>query len=114
MSGGVAYILDETGDFPARCNMQMVNLEKIEDPAEVEEVRQMIDRHAKYTRSQKALNVLARWEQVLPKFVKVMPKDYKRVLEFIRKAKESGLDGDQAIMAAFEANATNVARVGGS
>jgi glutamate synthase (ferredoxin) len=113
MSGGVAYILDETGEFPARCNMQMVSLEKIEDPAEAEKVRQMIDRHAKYTGSKKASNVLAKWEQVLPKFVKVMPKDYKRVLEFIRKAKDSGLDGEQAIMSAFEANAKDAARVGG-
>ncbi len=113
MSGGVAYILDETGEFPSRCNMQMVNLEKLEDSAEAEEVRQMIDRHAKYTRSQKAFKVLAMWEKMLPKFVKVMPKDYKRVLEFIRKAKEAGLDGEQAIMAAFEANAADVARVGG-
>jgi glutamate synthase (ferredoxin) len=114
MSGGVAYVLDETGDFPVRCNLQMVQLEKLDDAEEAEEIRQMIHRHAQYTRSQRAFKILALWEQMLPKFVKVMPKDYKRVLQSIRRAKEAGLDGEQAIMAAFEANATNVARVGGS
>jgi glutamate synthase (ferredoxin) len=114
MSGGVAYVLDETGEFPGRCNMQMVSLEKVEEAEEAEEIRRMIDRHAKYTRSQRAFKILALWERMLPKFVKVMPKDYKRVLQSLRKAKESGLDGEQAIMAAFEANAKDVARVGGS
>jgi glutamate synthase (ferredoxin) len=113
MSGGVAYVLDEAGDFPVRCNLQMVQLEKMEDPEEAEEIRQMIHRHAQYTRSQRAFKILALWEQMLPKFVKVMPKDYKRVLQSLRKAKESGLDGEQAIMAAFEANAKDAARVGG-
>ncbi len=115
MSGGVAYVLDETGEFPVRCNQQMVQLEKLDTAEEAEEVRQMIHRHAEYTRSQRAFKVLALWEQMLPKFVKVMPKDYKRVLQALRrKTAESGLDGDQAIMAAFEANARDVARVGGS
>src|SRR5207247_419391 len=79
MSGGVAYILDEAGDFATRCNMQMVALEKM-DAAEADAVHALIKRHADYTRSQKAFKVLALWEEMLPKFVKVMPKDYKRVL----------------------------------
>jgi glutamate synthase (ferredoxin) len=114
MSGGVAYVLDESGDFPVRCNLQMVQLEKLDEPGEIEEIRQMIHRHSQYTRSQRAFKILALWEQMLPKFVKVMPKDYKRALQSLRKAKEAGLDGDQAVMAAFEANARDVARVGGS
>jgi glutamate synthase (ferredoxin) len=113
MSGGVAYVLDETGDFPGRCNLQMVLLEKLDGADEAEEIRQMIQRHAQYTKSQRAFKVLALWEQMLPKFVKVMPKDYKRVLQSLRQAKEAGLDGEQAIMAAFEANAKDLARVGG-
>jgi glutamate synthase (ferredoxin) len=110
----VAYVLDETGDFPVRCNLQMVQLEKLEEAEEAEEIRRMIHRHAQYTRSQRAFKVLALWEQMLPKFVKVMPKDYKRALQSLRRAKEAGLDGEQAIMAAFEANSKDVARVGGS
>ena len=112
MSGGIAYILDEAGDFATRCNQQMVALEKM-DEAEAEEVRQLIKRHADYTKSQKAFKVLALWEEMLPKFVKVMPKDYKRVLQALAKAQADGLSGDDALNAAFEANARDVARIGG-
>jgi glutamate synthase (ferredoxin) len=112
MSGGTAYILDEAGDFATRCNMQMVALEKMEaDEAEI--IRQMIKRHADYTKSQKAFKVLALWEEMAPKFVKVMPKDYKRVLQALKKAEDDGLSGDDALNAAFEANARDVARIGG-
>ncbi|HTL18559.1 MAG TPA: glutamate synthase large subunit, partial [Patescibacteria group bacterium] len=113
MSGGVAYVLDETGDFPRRCNQQMVSLEKIQDPDEIEEVWKMIQRHQTYTHSSRAAALLANWGQIVPKFVKVMPKDYKRVLQSLKQIEQSGLSGEQAIMAAFEANARDVARVGG-
>ena len=112
MSGGVAYILDEAGDFATRCNQQMVGLEKA-DAEEVEELRLMIKRHADYTKSKKAFKVLALWEEMAPKFVKVMPKDYKRVLQALKKAEQDGLTGDEAMNAAFEANARDVARIGG-
>ena len=114
MSGGTAYVLDETGDFHRRCNQQMIGLEKLNDETEIEEIRQMIQRHAQYTQSQRAWKVLALWEEMVPKFVKVMPKDYKRMLQAIRRVQESGLSGEEAIMAAFEENARDVARVGGS
>jgi glutamate synthase (ferredoxin) len=113
MSGGVAYILDEAGDFAKRCNMQMVGLGKIDEEHEIEEVRAMIQRHAEYTRSQRAQRILDSWDQMLPKFVRVMPKDYQRMVQAIRRATESGLSGEQAVMAAFEENAHDAARVGG-
>ncbi len=113
MSGGIAYILDEQGDFATRCNPQMVGLEQVEDLEEIEDLRQMIQRHADYTGSQKALKVLDNWDAMLPKFVRVMPKDYKRVLQAIKEAIASGLSGDEALTAAFEANARDVARIGG-
>ena len=81
MSGGVAFVLDEKGDFPSRCNLQMVQLERLEKPAEIEEVRELIRRHGELTKSHRAYKVLALWEQMVPKFVKVMPRDYKRVLK---------------------------------
>ncbi len=112
MSGGVAYILDEKGDFALRCNPQMVALEKLESD-EAEELRQLVKKHADYTKSQKAFKVLALWDEMVPKFVKVMPKDYKRVLQAISKAEADGLSGDDALNAAFEANAKDVARIGG-
>jgi glutamate synthase (ferredoxin) len=114
MSGGIAYILDEAGDFATRCNTQMSDLEALTDPEEIDTVYQMIQKHAQYTQSQKAAQVLAQWQAMLPKFVKVMPRDYKRVLQCLKDALASGLSGDEALAAAFEANARDVARIGGS
>ena len=114
MSGGVAYVLDEKGDFATRCNQQMVGLEPLAEPSEIEEVRQMIQRHAEYTGSQRAWKVLALWEEMVPKFVKVMPKDYKRMLQAINRANAAGLSGEEAIMAAFDETARDISRVGGS
>jgi glutamate synthase (ferredoxin) len=113
MSGGVAYVLDESGDFPRRCNQQMVDLERLEDPDEREAVWKLIQRHQAYTKSDRAARVLAHWAEMAPKFVKVMPRDYKRVLQALKRVQSAGLTGDQAIMAAFEENARDVARIGG-
>jgi glutamate synthase (ferredoxin) len=113
MSGGVAYVLDESADFATRCNPQMVALEALTGE-EIEDLRKLIQRHATYTGSQKAARVLANWSEMSAKFVKVMPKDYKRMLECIKQAIDSGLTGDDALSAAFEANARDVARIGGS
>jgi glutamate synthase (ferredoxin) len=113
MSGGVAYVLDEAGDFAARVNRQMVGLEKLADADEIEEVWKLVQRHQACTRSEGAARVLADWKVIVPQFVKVIPKDYQRVLESMKKVKEQGLSGDEAIMAAFEANVRDVARVGG-
>src|SRR4030095_8836137 len=89
MSGGIAYVLDESGDFDTRRNQQMVALERVEDKSEIEEVRQMIQRHAEHTHSQRAWSILSSWEAIVPKFVKVMPKDYKRMLQALKRAKEA-------------------------
>ena len=115
MSGGVAYILDEAGDFATkRCNKAMVGLEKIEDPAEAAVLQDFIRRHAELTDSPRAREVLADWDSSLKTFVKVMPKDYKRVLESIAQAQADGLTGDEAVNAAFEANSRDTSRVGGN
>jgi glutamate synthase (ferredoxin) len=112
MSGGVAYILDEKGDFATRCNKQMVGLEK-PDAADAAELRGLVERHAELTGSQKAKKLLANWDASLAKFVKVMPKDYKRVLQAIATAEAKGLSGDAALNEAFEINSRDTARVGG-
>jgi len=114
MSGGIAYVLNEQGDFATRCNPAMVGLGKLTDPEEIEFVRRMIARHGDYTKSTRAWKLLAAWKQMVPKFVKVMPKDYRRVIEAINRARQSGLSGDEAIAAAFEENSRNMARVGGN
>jgi glutamate synthase (ferredoxin) len=114
MSGGVAYVLDEAGDFHRECNQEMVYLERLEDDHEIKEVESMIGRHAEYTNSERARFILALWEDMVPKFVKVLPKDYKRVLEAMKRVEEAGLSGEEATMAAFEANKRDLARVSGN
>jgi len=114
MSGGIAYVLDENGIFARNVNRQMVGLEKIDDPAEAAEVRAMIERHLEYTRSERAAQVLRAWDQMLPRFVKIMPKDYKRMLECITRVHAQGLTGDEAVMVAFEENARDLSRIGGN
>ena len=114
MSGGVAYILDVKGDFPTRCNMEMVTLEKLTQDKEIEEVRQMIERYLEFSGSARAEHLLSLWTDIVPKFVKVMPKDYKRVLDAMNRVQAQGLSGEEAIMAAFEENARDLSRVSGN
>src|SRR5512144_908668 len=95
MSGGIAYVLDEDGGFPARCNTEMVFLETL-DPEELRLVQAMIQRHATYTGSERAERILREWASYAPKFVRVMPRDYKRVLQTLERAQVAGLDGEEA------------------
>jgi glutamate synthase (ferredoxin) len=113
MSGGIAYVLDEKGDFATRCNAGMVDLLKLEDKEEIDSLYELIKKHADLTKSQKAFKVIALWEQSVPQFVKVLPRDYARVLKALKKAKDDGLVGDDALIAAFESNSKDAARVGG-
>ncbi|MBL9177866.1 MAG: glutamate synthase large subunit [Verrucomicrobiaceae bacterium] len=113
MSGGIAYVLDEKGDFKTRCNTSMSDLVAIEDKAEIDALYELIKQHAEATKSQKAFKVLALWEQSVKQFVKVLPRDYARVLKALDKAKADGLTGDDALIAAFESNSKDAARVGG-
>ncbi len=114
MSGGVAYVLDAKGDFAGHCNKQMVDLEKLDQPDEIQEVRTMVQHHLEYTQSKLAKQMLDLWADMAPRFVKVIPKDYKRVLQALQRVKSAGLSGDEAVMAAFEENAHNKARIGGN
>ncbi len=81
MSGGVAYVWDPNDAFLGNCNLGMVELEKVETDEDAAELRGLIEQHAAYTGSTVASDLLERWEEALPQFVKVMPTDYKRVLE---------------------------------
>ena len=114
MSGGIAYVFDADGDFHKRCNVQMVDLEPLNDDADIRELNDMIWQHAFQTGSRVAWNVLGKWQEMWPRFVKVFPKDYKRMLQQIQRAEQDGLSGDEAIMSAFEANASDLARVSGN
>jgi glutamate synthase (NADPH/NADH) large chain len=99
MSGGIAYVYDEDGTFANRLNDDMVDI----DPLEVEDtefLRSIVTRHHELTGSTVAEGILDRWRVEVRKFQKVMPTDYKRVLEAARIAEEKGLSVDEAIMAA--------------
>lgn len=89
MSGGTAFVLDEVGDFPQRCNLEMVDLEPFQEPEDLELVRDLLIQHAGYTGSTVAARLLKNWEHVVSKFVKVMPVDYRRVLAEQKKAEEA-------------------------
>jgi len=101
MSGGIAYVLDPHNKFKHKCNMGMVTLQKLTDEEEIKQVKQMIMNHGEYTDSHLAWKVLAKWDQIHANFVKVMPKDYERMLNSIEKAKSEGADEEQAAMDAF-------------
>ena len=98
MSGGVAYVLDEVGDFRIRCNLGMVDVEPLVADEDVREVRELLRRHARYTQSTVAEGILARWGKTQPKFVKVMPRDYKRSLNAMKRAQEEGIPWEKAVM----------------
>jgi glutamate synthase (NADPH/NADH) large chain len=81
MSGGVAYVLDEAGDFDFFCNMEMVELSLIEDSHDNKEVKTLIENHYKYTGSELAKRILDNWLDYRDKFIKVIPIEYKKVIQ---------------------------------
>ncbi|MBV8075123.1 MAG: glutamate synthase subunit alpha, partial [Planctomycetaceae bacterium] len=89
MSGGSAFLYDEPGEFPQRCNLEMVDLEPLREPEDIELVRDLLIQHAGYTGSTVAARILGDWESAIGKFVKVMPVDYRRVLEEQKKQAEA-------------------------
>jgi glutamate synthase (ferredoxin) len=114
MSGGIAYIYDKDKTFSKNLNTEMVSLSYLSDPEEINQLKKLISNHYKYTKSLKAKNILAIWNESINHFVKVLPEDYKRMLKLIKEKHNEGLSGDEAIMAAFEANKNEKSRVGGN
>ena len=120
MSGGIAYVLDMVGDFEQRCNMAMIDLEPIREEEEImrrshqggdleshglvdvmhdmtrfdaERLQQLIEKHMHYTNSEKARTILENWDEYLPKFVKVMPVEYRRALEEMERHQANDTTG---------------------
>ena len=85
MSGGIAYVLDEDQLFDNNCNLEMVDIEPITSPRERERLRELVERHVMYTRSEHATRILRDWDEMAPRFVKVMPIDYRKALERMAK-----------------------------
>jgi len=108
MSGGTAYVLDDKHRFKGHCNTEMADLELLTDE-DLAIVKAMVEKHAELTGSARAMEVLNSWRTFAPQFVKVMPRDYKRVLQALERAKAAGLSGDEALAAAFEENSHQAA-----
>ncbi len=99
MSGGIAYIWDQDGDFASKCNMGMVNLFSVEEEEDVAELKELIQKHFGYTGSTVAKEVLDNWNTILPQFVKVYPNDYRRVLEEAKGVAEEDLPVEEEVVA---------------
>ena len=107
MSGGIAYVLDEENDFVAnRLNAEMVKIYPLIecDDQEINELKRRISEHFELTGSARASDILEHWDRYINLFLKIMPEDYERVLLALKRAEERGLEGDDAIQAAFEEN----------
>jgi len=116
MSGGIAYVYDIDGQFESRLNREMVNLYRVIETtdSDIANLKSEIEKHVALTGSARGKAILENWDAELPRFFKVFPRDYERMLECFRKVEEQGLSGDEAAMAAFEENMRDLSRVGGN
>jgi glutamate synthase (ferredoxin) len=113
MSGGIAYVLDEDRTFERNCNTEMVGIGPLEEGEECEEVIALLRRHAEMTGSDRAQMVLREWTTYRPLFMRVIPHDYRRVMESQRAMLAQGMSKDEAEMAAFEKNVNDASRIHG-
>ncbi|HEX5828796.1 MAG TPA: glutamate synthase-related protein, partial [Candidatus Limnocylindrales bacterium] len=114
MSGGIAWAWDPDATFAARCNTEMVGIGRLADaPGEIDEVRELLRRHVELTGSERGAAVLADLDAQADCFARVIPHDYRRVLEAQARMRAAGMTAEEAEMAAFEENARDLARVGG-
>ena len=104
MSGGVAYVLDEDRDLYTKLNKDMVLIQEVTDKYDVLELKGMIEDHVAYTNSEKGKEILNNFGAYLPKFKKIIPRDYQRMLMTIVQMEEKGLSSEQAQIEAFYAN----------
>jgi glutamate synthase (NADPH/NADH) large chain len=121
MSGGVAYVLDTSseggaagGSFERVCNKEMVQLFPLSDKDEIAEVRRLVERHYQYTASPRAKALIDDWATTVSRFIRVVPNDYKRVLEAQARMRTKGLSPEEAEMAAFDENVLDARRVAGN
>ena len=104
MSGGIAYVLDENSHLYRNLNKAMIAIEKVENKYDIQELRAMIEEHVENTGSARGKEILDHFGEYLPKFKKVMPHDYRRMMNTIVQMEEKGLSSEQAQIEAFYAN----------
>ena len=104
MSGGIAYVLDEDRSFYKRLNKELVSFEDVSNKYDVLELKGLIQEHVAYTNSEKGKRILDHFSDYLPKFKKIVPHDYRRMMNAIVQMEEKGLNSEQAQIEAFYAN----------
>mgnify|MGYP000093252553 FL=1 len=101
MSGGIAYVLDENSHLYRNLNKAMIAIEKVENKYDIQELRAMIEEHVENTGSARGKEILADFDAYLPKFKKIIPHDYKKMIALASKWEERGMSSEQAQMEAF-------------
>jgi glutamate synthase (ferredoxin) len=114
MTGGIAYVYDLNGSFKEKINLNTVYIETIDGFSEENKVKSMIEKHLIYTNSSLAEEILLNWEESKRRFVKVIPRDYKRMILAIERAYAAGFSGDEALMEAFYENIKDKSRISGN
>ena len=104
MSGGIAYVLDENRDLYKRLNKELVSFEEVTGKYDVLGLKDLIREHVSYTNSEKGKRILEHFSEYLPKFKKIVPHDYRRMMNAIVQMEEKGLNSEQAQIEAFYAN----------
>ena len=104
MSGGIAYVLDEDRSLYKRLNKELVAFEEVTNKYDVLELKGLIQEHVAYTNSEKGKRILDNFSEYLPKFKKILPHDYRRMMNAIVQMEEKGLNSEQAQIEAFYAN----------
>ena len=103
MSGGIAYVIDLDNSLYRKVNKAMVNIERVTDKYDVQELKGMIQEHVAYTNSEVGKKILDNFKEYLPKFKKIIPIDYERMLTTILQMEEQGMSSEQAKTEAFYA-----------
>lgn len=101
MSGGIAYVYDENNKLYRNLNKQMILMEKVDNKSDCEELRSMLEKHSRYTGSSKAQSILEHFEENLPKFKKIIPFDYKKLIVTTNMFEEQGMNREDAQIEAF-------------
>ena len=104
MSGGIAYVLDEKNDLYKNLNKEMISIEKVETKPDIQELHHMIQAHVEATGSRKGQEVLAGFQEYLPKFKKIIPDDFKRMTTLAARLEEQGMSPEQAQLESFNEN----------
>ena len=104
MSGGVAYVLDDKNELYKNLNKSMISIEKVELKSDIQELHNMIAAHVAATGSEKGQEVLDNFQEYLPKFKKIIPDDYKKMITMATKLEEMGMSPEEAQLEAFNEN----------